>query len=139
MWYQKHLTLAPRGRGAHLITAEVVRQLPELRAIRVGVAHFFLQHTSASLALNENALEEVRVDIEEHLSLLAPDGAPHYTHIDEGPDDSPAHIKNVLIGASLSVPITDGRLDLGTWQGLYLLEHRYEGGARRLVVTLHGE
>lgn len=139
MWIQKSLVLAPRPRGVHLITNEVVRQIPELHALRVGLAHFFLQHTSASLALNENALAEVRADLEAHLNLLAPDDAPHYTHRYEGPDDMPAHIKNVLVGASVSVPISDGRLALGTWQGLYLLEHRDDGGARRMVVTLAGE
>lgn len=138
-WFQKEVVIRPKSRGFHLITRELLQQLPELADYQVGLAHFFIQHTSASLALNENADPTVRSDLEAHFNLLAPENAPHYRHIYEGSDDMPAHIKAVLIGPSLSLPITDGALNLGTWQGIYLCEHRDYGGARRLVVTLQGE
>lgn len=136
---QKQLTLNPRSRGFHLVTDEIVSQLSDLRDYSVGLAHIFIQHTSASLALNENASPAVRRDLERHLRQLAPDGADHYEHTLEGPDDMPAHIKAVLIGPSLTLPIRDGRLALGTWQGIYLCEHRQRGGARHVIVTLSGE
>ncbi|MEZ4673475.1 MAG: secondary thiamine-phosphate synthase enzyme YjbQ [Caldilineaceae bacterium] len=139
MWLQRTIALTTRRRGFHLITDEIVGQLPELRTINVGVAHLFIQHTSASLALNENVEPEVRADLEAHFNLLVPEEEPHYTHTYEGPDDMPAHIKAVLIGSSLTVPITDGRLNLGTWQGIYLCEHRNRARGRRIVVTLWGE
>lgn len=138
-WIQKELRLQSQDRGFHLVTNELVAQLPELGDFRVGVAHFFIQHTSASLALNENAEPEVRTDMEAHFNRLVPENQPYYTHNYEGPDDMPAHLKAVLIGPSVTVPITNGRLNLGTWQGIYLCEHRNRGGARRVVVTLHGE
>jgi len=138
-WLQKTVTLAPRSRGFHLITEELTRALPELARIRIGVAHFFIQHTSASLCINENADPTVRADLESHLNTLAPENEPHYRHTTEGPDDMPAHIKAALIGTSLSIPITDGHLNLGTWQGIYLCEHRDRGGARRVVVTIEGQ
>ena len=138
MWSQKTLTLKPRPRGFHLVTRELVEQLPELARIQVGLAHFFILHTSASLTLNENADPDVRRDLETHLRHLVPDGAGHYVHVLEGPDDMPAHIKASLMGASVTVPIAQGRLRLGTWQGLYLGEHRDHGGARQVVVTLQG-
>lgn len=139
MWIQKPLTLAPRARGVHLITSDVLRALPEMQEVRVGLLHLFLQHTSASLALNENASPDVRLDLEAHLARLAPDGAAHYIHRDEGADDMAAHIKNVLVGAFLVLPVRDGQPALGTWQGVYLLEHRNHGGVRRLLLTLFGE
>ena len=139
MWIQKTLTLKPRPRGFHLVTQELLGQLPELGRIRVGLAHFFIQHTSASLPLNENADPDVRRDLEAHLRQLAPDAAAHYVHVLEGPDDMPAHIKASLMGASVSVPITDGRLGMGIWQGIYLGEHRNHGGPRQVVATLQGE
>jgi secondary thiamine-phosphate synthase enzyme len=138
-WFQKTVTLAPRPRGVHLITDELERAVPEIARLRVGVAHVFIQHTSASLCINENADPTVRTDLEAHFNLLAPENAPHYRHTTEGPDDMPAHVKAALIGNSLSIPITDGRLNLGTWQGICLCEHRNRGGARRVVVTLEGE
>ena len=138
-WVQKELRLQPRARGFHLVTDEIVAQLPELDDFRVGLAHFFIQHTSAALALNENAEPEVRTDMEAHFNQLVPENQSYYTHNYEGPDDMPAHLKAVLIGPAITVPITDGRLNLGTWQGIYLCEHRNRGGARRVVVTLHGE
>jgi secondary thiamine-phosphate synthase enzyme len=138
-WFQKQITLSARGRGFHLITDEILSQLPELQGYAMGLAHIFIQHTSASLALNENADPTVRGDLERHFSQLAPEGQPYYRHTMEGPDDMPAHIKAVLLGASVTVPIKDGRFHLGTWQGIYLCEHRNRGGRRRLVITLTGE
>lgn len=137
-WFQKTLSLAPKPRGFHLVTREVVDAIPELREYRVGLAHFFIHHTSASLTLNENADPDVRVDMESGFNRIAPENAPYYVHTLEGPDDMPAHIKSSLLGSGVTVPITDGRLNLGTWQGLYLCEHRNHGGSRRLVVTLQG-
>ncbi|WP_041806655.1 secondary thiamine-phosphate synthase enzyme YjbQ [Rhodothermus marinus] len=139
MWVQRTITLRPRPRGFHLITDEVLAQLPELRSVRVGLLHVFIQHTSASLTLNENASPEVRADFERYFSRAVPDGAPYFAHTLEGPDDMPAHIKASLLGSSLLLPVRDGRLALGTWQGIYLCEHRNHGGPRRLVLTLWGE
>lgn len=121
------------------MTDEIIRQIPELNSYKVGVAHIFIQHTSASLCLNENADPSVRTDMESHFNVMAPEKAPYYIHTYEGPDDMPAHIKAVLLGASVTIPITNGRFNLGTWQGIYLCEHRNRGGARRLVTTLWGE
>lgn len=137
--FQKTFTLRPRSRGFHLVTDEVVRQLPELRGIDRGILHLFIQHTSASLAINENADPSVRADFEAHFDVLAPENASHYTHNAEGPDDMPAHLKSALLGCSLSVPIAAGRLNLGTWQGVYLGEHRERAGGRSLVATIIGE
>jgi secondary thiamine-phosphate synthase enzyme len=139
MWLQKDITLKARPRGFHLITAELLAQLPELGQIQSGLAHFFIQHTSASLTINENADSDVRRDLEVHLRHLVPDGAGHYVHVLEGPDDMPAHIKASLMGSSITVPISNGRLRLGVWQGIYLGEHRGHGGPRQVVVTLQGE
>ena len=138
-WIQKEIRLRPRSRGFHLITDEIRQQVLELTDFRVGLVHIFIQHTSASLALNENADPTVRQDMERHFDELVPERAPYYVHTAEGPDDMPAHIKAVLLGSSLTLPLQDGRLRLGTWQGLYLCEHRNRGGARRLVVTVQGE
>jgi secondary thiamine-phosphate synthase enzyme len=138
-WIQREFRLQPRPRGFHLVTREVLTNLPEIGEIEVGLLHLFIQHTSASLALNENADPEVRADMEAHFNRLAPENAPYYTHTYEGPDDMPAHLKAVLLGSSLTLPITRGRLNLGTWQGIYLCEHRNHGGARRLIATIHGE
>jgi secondary thiamine-phosphate synthase enzyme len=140
MWLQRTITLRPRPRGFHLITDEIMRQTPEIRQVRVGLLHLFIQHTSASLALNENADPTVRADMEAHFSRhLAPPDMPYYRHTYEGPDDMPAHIKAALIGGSLTIPVSDGRLALGVWQGIYLGEHRDRARARRVVITLHGE
>ena len=138
-WFQKQITLSPKRRGFHLITREIESQVPELKDYAVGLAHIFIQHTSAALALNENADPTVRQDMESHFNRMVPENAPYYVHTAEGPDDMPAHLKAVLLGSSLTMPITDGRLNLGTWQGIYLCEHRNHGGARRLVITLTGE
>jgi secondary thiamine-phosphate synthase enzyme len=138
-WFQKEIVLKPRSRGFHLITREVMGQLPELSRYQVGLAHFLLMHTSASLSLNENADPSVRQDFESHFDRSIPENAPHYVHTDEGPDDMPAHLKSSTLGVSLMVPISDGVFCLGTWQGIYLGEHRDHGGSRRLMVTLQGE
>ena len=134
MWTQK-----TRARGFHLITRDIEQALPELAGVSVGLLHVFIQHTSASLTINENADPTVRVDFEEVFSRLVPENQPYYKHNDEGPDDLPAHIKSSLLGPSLTIPVTNGRLALGTWQGIYLCEHRDYGGSRRLVLTLQGE
>ncbi|MCF5857382.1 secondary thiamine-phosphate synthase enzyme YjbQ [Aeromonas veronii] len=139
MWQQCLLTLKPRSRGFHLVTDELVAKLPMLADYRIGMAHLLLQHTSASLTLNENCDPSVRSDMEAHLHRLAPEDAPYYRHTCEGPDDMPAHIKSSLLGVSLQLPIRDGQLALGTWQGSWLGEHRVDGGARKVLVTLQGE
>lgn len=139
MWVQREVVLEPRPRGFHLVTAEVVAALPELAAIGTGLAHVFIRHTSASLTLNENASPDVRRDLESWFDAAVPERSPMWTHTLEGPDDMPAHVKASLLGPSLSIPIASGRLALGTWQGVYLCEHRNAGGARRLLITLWGE
>ncbi len=138
-FFQKEIIMSPRRRGFHLVTQEIVNQVPEIRDIVIGLAHVFIHHSSASLALNENADPTVRSDMESHFNVLVPENAPYYIHTYEGPDDMPAHIKAVLLGSSLTIPITNGRLNLGTWQGIYLCEHRDHARGRRLVITLHGE
>jgi secondary thiamine-phosphate synthase enzyme len=139
MWLQRELVLDPHPRGFHLVTRDVVAGLPELGDLRIGLAHLFLQHTSASLTLNENASPDVRRDFRAYFDEAVPEDAPYWTHTLEGPDDMPAHIKASVLGPSLSLPVRDGRLALGTWQGIYLCEHRDDGGARRLLATLWGE
>lgn len=138
-WTQKQISLPPRRRGFHLITSEVLDALPELSTLSAGLLHVFIQHTSASLTLNENASPEVLLDFETVLDRMVPEDIPGLRHTLEGPDDMPAHIKASLMGPSLTLPVRDGRLALGVWQGIYLCEHRNRGGARRLVLTLHGE
>ena len=137
-WLQQHLRLAPRRRGFHLITPEIEAALPGLDRFRVGLLHVFVQHTSASLCINENADPDVPRDLELAFNEIAREDFP-YRHTHEGPDDMPAHVKVALIGSTITVPITDGRLCLGTWQGIYLCEHRDHGGVRRLVLTVQGE
>jgi len=139
MWLQREIVLRPRPRGFHLVTREIVDALPELAELRVGLAHLFLGHTSASLALNENASPDVRADFETWFDRAVPEDAIYWTHRLEGDDDMPAHIKAALLGSSLSLPIGAGRLALGTWQGIYLCEHRDAGGPRSLLATLWGE
>ncbi|CUS04402.2 conserved hypothetical protein [Candidatus Promineifilum breve] len=138
-WFQREITLAPRPRGFHLVTNEIVAAVPEIGQFAVGLAHIFICHTSAALALNENADPTVRADMEAAFNRLAPENAPFYQHTVEGPDDMPAHVKAVLLGSSLTIPIRDGRLALGTWQGVYLCEHRNHGGRRTVIVTLSGQ
>jgi secondary thiamine-phosphate synthase enzyme len=137
-WFQREITLSPRPRGVHLVTSEVVDELPELRELQIGLAHLFIRHTSASLTLNENASPDVRRDVETWFNAAVPEDFA-WTHTHEGPDDMPAHVKAALMGSSLSLPISGGRLALGTWQGIYLCEHRDRGGARTLLATLTGE
>ena len=138
-WFQKEIVLKPKSRGFHLVTSEIQGQIPELSQFEVGLAHIFIKHTSASLALNENADPSVRRDLESHFNQLAPENARHYTHVFEGSDDMPAHIKAVILGSSVTVPISKGHFNLGVWQGVYLCEHRDRGGRRQLVVTLSGQ
>lgn len=138
-WIQKEFSLNARPRGFHIITREVLEQLPELRQIETGILHLFIQHTSASLTINENADPDVRGDMERHFNASVPENAPYYEHTLEGADDMPAHIKASILGPSLSIPIGRGQLRLGTWQGIYLCEHRNHGGARRIVATLYGK
>ncbi len=137
-WIQQEITLDPKPRGFHLITDEVLGRVPELEEIAVGVLHVFIRHTSAALTLNENASPAVRGDLERHFRRAVPDGAAYFEHTVEGPDDMPAHVKASLLGSSVSIPIQNGRPMLGTWQGLYLCEHRERGGRRTLVVTACG-
>lgn len=139
MWLQKEIQLKPRQRGFHLVTAEILKQLPELRDFKVGLAHFFIQHTSASLTLNENADPTVRADFEQFFNCYVPENEPYFQHTLEGSDDMPAHLKASLLGNSLTLPITHGQLNIGIWQGIYLGEHRNHGGSRQIVVTLNGE
>jgi secondary thiamine-phosphate synthase enzyme len=139
MWFQKKIRLPALASGFHLITDLLVSELPELEQLRVGLAHFFLLHTSASLSLNENADPTVRHDFREYLNRLAPENQPYFRHTSEGPDDMPAHLKAGLLGTSLTIPITDGALALGTWQGIWLGEHRTHGGRRWVLVTVQGE
>jgi secondary thiamine-phosphate synthase enzyme len=139
MWIQREIRLEARPRGFHLVTGDVLGALPELRELRVGLLHLLIRHTSASLALNENASPDVRRDFEAWFDRAVPEGAPYWTHTLEGDDDMPAHIKASLLGPSLSLPIAGGRLALGTWQGIYLCEHRDHGGPRSLVATAWGE
>jgi secondary thiamine-phosphate synthase enzyme len=139
MWFQKEFFIDAKKRGFHLITREVVAALPEISCIKIGLLHLFIKHTSASLTINENADPTVRHDLESHFNQLAPENAPYYQHDYEGVDDMPAHIKNCLLGSSLIIPITEGALNLGTWQGIYLCEHRNHGGRRGFVGTVHGD
>ena len=139
MWLQKEVQLKARPRGFHLITQDVLAELPELRQVSVGLLHVFIQHTSASLTINENADPTVRQDFESYFNRAVPEDQPYYRHNDEGSDDLPAHLKSSILGSSVSLPINNGRLNVGTWQGMYLCEHRNHGGSRRLVLTLQGE
>ncbi len=139
MYIQKEIILKPRKRGFHLITRDITEQLPELGKISIGIAHIFIQHTSASLTINENADPDVRIDFETHFNKLAPENAPYYVHTMEGFDDMPAHLKSSILGSSVTIPVTNGRLNLGTWQGIYLCEHRNYGGSRKIIVTISGE
>ncbi|GIW96898.1 MAG: hypothetical protein KatS3mg111_0231 [Pirellulaceae bacterium] len=139
MWIQREISLRPRPRGFHLVTSEIVGQLPELSTVERGLLHLFIMHTSASLTINENADPDVRADMETFCNHLVPERGIPIEHTIEGPDDMPAHVKTSLMGSSVTIPITAGRLRLGTWQGIYLGEHRNRGGVRRLVATIHGE
>ncbi|ACT14526.1 YjbQ family protein [Pectobacterium aroidearum] len=139
MWMQYEIRLKPKARGFHLVTDEILAQVTALRQINVGLMHVFIKHTSAALTINENADPTVRQDFESFFNRLVPEDEPYYRHTYEGSDDMPAHLKGSLLGNSLTIPITNGRLNIGTWQGIYLCEHRNHGGSRSLVVTLNGE
>ncbi len=137
--FQKEIKLSAKKRGFHLVTEEVLQQIPELKKISVGFLHVFIKHTSAGLTINENADPTVREDFESHFNNMVPENQPYYKHTLEGSDDMPAHIKAALLGTSLQIPITNGRLNLGTWQGIYLCEHRDHGGSRKLVLSIYGQ
>ena len=136
---QKEFNIKSRGRGFHLITDEILDQIDEMKKIKTGIAQIFIKHTSASLTLNENADPSVRSDLEKHFNKMVPENAPYYDHNTEGSDDMPAHIKSVILGSSVSVPVKNGDFNLGTWQGIYLCEHRNRGGSRKIVVTIIGD
>jgi secondary thiamine-phosphate synthase enzyme len=135
---QKEITLPPFKRGMHLITNRVTNEMPEIKGIVMGMLQVFIKHTSASLTINENADPTVRDDFEKHLNVMVPENAPYYVHTYEGADDMPAHIKASLMGASVQIPITNGTLNLGTWQGIYLCEHRNRAGGRHMLITMWG-
>ena len=137
--FQKEIQLESRPRGFHLITSEVIDHIPEIKNIHIGILHILLKHTSASLTLNENYDPDVRRDMENYFNRNVKENEPYYVHTSEGADDMPAHIKSSLLGTTLSIPVTDGKLNLGTWQGIYLCEHRNHGGNRKLLITLQGE
>jgi secondary thiamine-phosphate synthase enzyme len=139
MWFQKVILLKPRSRGFHLVTNEILDQLTlELQSIKIGMMNVFIQHTSASLTINENAAPDVRTDFESYFNHAVPENESYYKHLDEGADDMPAHIKASVLGCSLNIPITNYRPNLGTWQGIYLCEHRNYGGSRTILVTVNG-
>lgn len=139
MWIQKEIQLKARARGFYLITEELLSQLPELAKLQVGLMHVFIRHTSASLTINEDADPTVRQDFESHFNQMVPENMPYYKHDYEGSDDMPAHLKASILGSSLSIPVTGGKLNMGTWQGIYLCEHRNHACGRTLVITLQGE
>ncbi len=139
MWIQKEIQLKSLSRGFHLNTRVIVQQLPELKQIRIGMMNVFIKHTSASLTINENADPSVRHDFESYFNRFVPENESYYRHVDEGSDDMPAHLKSSILGSTLNIPITNGQLNMGIWQGIYLCEHRNYGGSRRLVVTINGE
>lgn len=139
MWIQKEITLKSRNKGFHLITDEIVSNIIEIKQIKIGLVNLLLKHTSASLTLNENADPDVRLDMKNYFDDVVPENKTYFEHTSEGADDIPAHIKTSLLGNSLTIPITNGRLNLGTWQGIYLCEHRNYGGARKLLITINGE
>ena len=138
-WSQKEIILPSYPRGYHIITHVIENELEKLNDINTGVAHIFIKHTSASLTINEDADPTVRSDFESHMNKMVPENAPYYKHTLEGPDDMPAHLKNAILGCSLTIPITEGEFNLGTWQGIYLCEHRNNGGKRKILITVNGE
>lgn len=136
--FQKEISLTPYRRGFHLVNGEIINKFPEIKEIKAGILHVFIKHTSASLTINENADPTVRMDFESHFNKMVPENMPYYKHDYEGDDDMPAHIKSSMLGSSVSIPITNGRINGGTWQGIYLCEHRNHGGSRKLVLTAYG-
>ena len=139
MWIQKEIKLQPKNRGYHLITDEVIAKFPEIKKINVGILTIFIKHTSASLTINENADFTVRNDFESHFNHMVPENAPYYQHTFEGSDDMPAHLKASILGSTISIPITNGNLNFGTWQGIYLCEHRNNKSRRNIILTLNGK
>lgn len=139
MWVQKEIRLKARQRGFHLVTDEIVRQLPELASYSIGLLHVFIKHTSASLTINENADPTVRMDFESFFNRAVPENEPYYEHTLEGSDDMPSHIKSSILGSSVTIPVTKGQLNLGIWQGIYLCEHRNHAAGREIVITLQGD
>ena len=138
-WIQKEISLSTKPRGFHIVTGEILNKIPEISDFRVGIAHIFICHTSASLTLNENVSPDVRTDFESSFNNLVPENEPYYRHTLEGSDDMPAHIKSSILGSSITLPVTNGSFNLGTWQGIYLCEHRNRGGSRKLIVTVFGQ
>jgi secondary thiamine-phosphate synthase enzyme len=139
MWFQKEISVSACKRGFHSITNEITVKVPEIQEISIGIAHIYIKHTSASLTLNENADPAVMRDMENYISKVVPENEPYYMHTCEGPDDMPAHIKSSLFGTSVTIPITNGQLNLGIWQGIYLCEHRNRAGRRQLIITITGK
>ena len=139
MWMQKNINIKSISRGFHIITDQVIDQIPEIKTINIGILHLFIKHTSASLTINENADRTVRNDFEEHFNEMVPENQSYYQHTYEGPDDMPAHLKASILGSSLSIPISNGHLNMGTWQGIYLCEHRNNAFQRKMVATIQGE
>ena len=137
-WHQKEIILPPFKRGFHIITSNIQEVLPEIKSLKIGMLQIFIKHTSASIIINENADPSVRIDMEKYFNKIAPEKEPYFTHIHEGADDMPAHIKSAMLSSQIIVPITEGKLNLGTWQGVYLCEHRNNGGERKLLLTLMG-
>ena len=139
MWIQKEIILPRYPRGFHIITNHILKELPQIKDILAGLLHIFIKHTSASLAINENADPTVLIDFESHFNQTVPENAPYYIHTLEGSDDIPAHLKSAILGSSVTIPISNGKLNLGTWQGLYLCEHRDQGDNRKIVLTINGD
>ena len=138
MWAQKEITLPKHSRGFHIITNHIIKELPQIKGISAGLLHIFIKHTSASLTINEDADPTVRVDFESHFNETVPENAPYYRHTLEGSDDMPAHLKSAILGSSVTIPISNGKINLGTWQGIYLCEHRDRGGSRKIILTING-
>ncbi len=139
MWIQKKINMQSKRRGFHLVTRELLQALPELAEVNTGLLHLFIQHTSASLVINENADADVRIDMEAYFNQYVPENEPYYRHVMEGSDDMPAHLKSVMLGGDLTIPINNGQLQMGIWQGIYLCEHRNHAGSRKIIATIHGE
>ena len=139
MWYQKEIIIKNKNRGFHLITDDIIQNFTELNYISVGLLHLFIKHTSASLTVNENYSQNVRNDFETYFNKMVPEGSQYYSHVEEGPDDMPAHIKSSILGNTLIIPIKNGNLNLGTWQGIYLCEHRNNSRSRKIVLTFQGD
>ncbi len=138
-WFQKEIRLQEKSRGFHIITNEILNKIPEIKEVKTGMSNIFIKHTSASLSINENADPDVRKDFETHFNFMVPENKDYYRHTAEGPDDMTSHIKASILGSSLLIPVTNGIFNLGTWQGIYLCEHRNYGGSRKIIVTVFGE